>query len=151
MAGWQGGPRDARGSGPSVLQMVQGPLTPATLSLYGKDQVQSVLRHAARIDAEEGEGKSQGGELEPATSSGSGRVPEPVIERRQANVRGAVSGGRQPAGGLVNTTEVVDLDRPLMEVVDIGVPAAPLIQEAADPCPQGNEVVEEEMEMDSLE
>ena len=51
----------------------------------------------------------------------------------------------------MNTTEAVDLDRPLMEVVDIGVPAAPLIQEAADPCPQGNEVVEEEMEMESLE
>ena len=96
--------RDARGAGPSVLHMVQGVLTPATLSLYGKDHVQSVLRHAARIDTEEREGKSQGGELVPATSSGSGRVPVAVSERRQANVRGAVSSGRQPAGGLVNTT-----------------------------------------------
>ena len=141
--------RDARGAGPSVLHMVQGALTPATLSLYGKDHVQSVLQHAARIDAEEREGKSQGGNLEPATSPGSGRVPDAVLERRPASVRGAMSVGRQPAGVRVNTTEDVDLDRQLMEAVDIGAPAAPLIQEAADPCPQGNEVVEVEMEMES--
>ena len=126
-----------------------GGLTPATLSLYGKDHVQSVLRHAARIDAEEREGKAQGGKLEPATSSGSGRVPDAVIERPQASVRGAMSVGRQPGGVRGHAAEDVDLGRQLVEAVDIGVPAAPLIQEAADPCPQGNEVVEVEMEMES--
>ena len=76
-------------------------------------------------------------------------MPDAVIERRQASVRGAMSVGRQPAGVRVNTTEDVDLDRQLMEAVDIGAPAAPLIQEAADLCPQGNEMVEVEMEMES--
>ena len=150
VAGGQPGSRDARGAGPSVLRMVQGALTPATLSLYGKDHVQCVLRQAACIDAEEREGKAQGGKLEPATSSGSGRVPDAVIERRQASVRGAMSVGRQPGGVRVHAAEDVDLGRQLVEAVDIGVPAAPLIQEAADPCPQGNEVVEVEMEMESL-
>ena len=76
-------------------------------------------------------------------------MPDAVIERRQASVRGAMSVGRQPGGVRAHAPEDVDLGRQLVEAVDIGVPAAPLIREAADPCPQGNEVVEVEMEMES--